>query len=72
MLTKSDLQSLRALIEELHKTFRNEVVKFKDEILKELVKIRQDYEVMKGYKDQLEDHEERLTKLENISTTTKI
>ena len=60
MLTKKDLQNIQVMMDEtfdrkfeekfeqIRLYFTNEVLQFKDEILTELVKLRTDYEIIKG------------------------
>lgn len=69
MLSKIDLIAIRNLIQESEKALKNEVVKFKDEILGRLDKIEQDLAIMNGYGDQLEDHETRIKNLEKSNLT---
>lgn len=47
------------------KTLNNTILKFKDEILGEIEKIREDYIMYTGLWDQVEDHEIRIEKVEN-------
>ena len=42
----------------------NKLVKFKDEILHEVVAMREELTITLGHRDMLEDHEIRITKLE--------
>jgi hypothetical protein len=43
---------------------RNDIVQFKDDILHEIVDLRDDITVATGYRDSLENHEQRITTLE--------
>ncbi len=63
MLTEKDVQTL---IKEMKNIFatKDEVVQFKDQILKEIKDLRDDVTVVVGYRDTIEDHEQRITKLE--------
>lgn len=45
---------------------REDIIKFKDEILHEIVALREDITVVRGYRDMIEDHDKRLGKLEEI------
>lgn len=72
MLTKSDIHQIRELFTELltqaftvvKKELKEEIVIFKNEILKEIQGLREEVAVVTGYKDQIEDHEERITSIE--------
>lgn len=55
---------LKHALEEFKNEFKNIVIGFKDEILKEIQNLRVDVTIVTGYKDQIEDHEDRITKLE--------
>lgn len=74
MLSKSDLQAIKALIDEsvitsansLRNELKNEIIKFKDEIMARLDKIDQELAITNGYGGRLEEHDERSTKLESI------
>lgn len=46
------------------KNLRNDIVQFKDDILSEIVKLREDMIVIAGYRPMLENHEERIERLE--------
>ena len=68
VFTQNDLVKLQTLIdnsqERLKVELRNDILQFKDDILTEIVKLREDVAVVTGYKDQIEDHETRLTTVE--------
>lgn len=49
--------------QEAQKT-RSDISTFKDEILGEIQNLRDDMEVTRGYGDRIEDHEERISTLE--------
>ena len=71
-LTKKDLQDIGKLITDitsvlnnaLGSRLKNDIYKFKDEILGEIQNLRDDIQVTKGYGDRIEDHEERISALE--------
>ncbi|MDO8609232.1 MAG: hypothetical protein Q7R95_01670 [bacterium] len=67
--TKEDLRATTNELIELIKAFRqelkNDIVNFKDSILTEIVKLREDIIVTVGYRDTIEDHENRIIKLES-------
>lgn len=73
MLTKSDLEKIRAVTSELifegNKSLKNElkeeIILFKDAILGEIKNLREEVTIVTGYKDQIEDHETRIEKLEH-------
>lgn len=56
--TKDDLKNTE-------KVLRNDIVQFKDDILHELVKIRDDLDIVTGYRGLIADNEERIEKLED-------
>ena len=72
MLIQKDLDE----IEELMDKKLDEKIKFlptkkefyqkMDELMKELRSIREEQAVITGYKDEIEDHETRITKLEEV------
>jgi len=79
-LTKNDLKLIRGVVHEVvdevvvekvtdivaenNQVIREEMIQFKDDILGEIVKLREDVVAASGYKDQIENHEERLVKVE--------
>lgn len=62
--TKEDLKQA---LEKTEKSLTNTVTEFKDAILHEIKGMREESTVVTGYKDQLEDHEERIDKLEHVA-----
>ena len=72
MITDIDVKKLKKIFvtkEELKQTEKrllNSLVEFKDSILKEIIDLRDDVRVVIGYRDMLEDHEQRLTKIEKV------
>lgn len=81
MISKKDITLIKELFDDSFQTgfsqvqdhFENKVSKFKDEIitkldkvLKELKTVREEQTVQSGYKDQLEDHDNRIHKLEQV------
>lgn len=69
MLTKSDLFKIKELLDNYStktdfKELREDIVKFKDEILDEIRDLREEVTVVTGYKDTIEDHENRIVSLE--------
>lgn len=73
MLTKSDLKAIKKVVNEstqnLDVKLANNTIKFKDEILKELENLRAEIIMMQGDKDQIEDHDQRIQKLEKTVYT---
>jgi predicted CopG family antitoxin len=59
MITDADIKNLK-------KEFatKDDLVSFKDVILHELQGIRTDMDILTGYKDEIEDHDVRITHLE--------
>ena len=43
---------------------KEDLINFKDDILSEIIKLREDIEVIIGYRDRIEDHDQRIEKLE--------
>ncbi|MEK7096966.1 MAG: hypothetical protein AAB859_01470 [Patescibacteria group bacterium] len=66
MLTKIDINKLKEVFvtKDEFKDLKNDIVTFKDEILHEIIKLRDDITVVIGYRDMIEDHEQRIIKLE--------
>lgn len=58
------VEYIRFTNEQTKKELREDIVQFKDEILHELIKIREDLAVVIGYREHIEDHEVRIIKLE--------
>lgn len=74
MLNKSDIKLISQLFSdefsekftEARKQLKEDLVNFKDEILTEVKKLSEDVTVVTGYKDQIEDHDIRINKLEEV------
>ncbi len=64
MLTKSDLKLIKELVDNSRIELKEDIVKFKDEILHEIISLRDEVTIVVGYRGMLEDHETRLDKLE--------
>lgn len=77
MLTKSDLKQIQNLLNRalkgfatkddlqgLKKELKNDIVQFKDDILHEIIELREANTITTGYRDLIEDHNERIEKLE--------
>lgn len=78
MLTQKDIDSIRKIIDGELETVRGQIKLLPtrdefftkmDEVVGELKTVREEQAVLSGYKDQLEDHEGRITKLEEVSPT---
>jgi|GEM_PF-1303477 len=64
--TKDELkEEIRGVREDLSNT----VLQFKDDILYEIKGIREEMTILTGYRDKIVDHEERIEKLEDQSTS---
>ena len=71
-LTKKDLQEIGKLItditsvlnEALESRLKNDIYKFKDEMVERLDRIEQELILTHGQSDRIEDHEERISALE--------
>lgn len=59
MITDVDMKKLERKF-----ATKNDLVDFKDSILNEIIKLREDIEVVIGYRDMIEDHNQRIEKLE--------
>jgi chromosome segregation ATPase len=51
----------------LRNELKSDAAIFKDEIVHDYVKVQEDFVVVNGWGDKIEDHEERITKLEDCS-----
>ena len=58
------VQDIVDLLKEVRLNLRGDILNFKDEILHEIVKLREDVTVTTGYRDTIENHEKRIFKLE--------
>jgi len=54
------------LIYSVRSELKGDLVNFKDSILSEIIKLREDITVVIGYSDRIEDHDKRIEKLETI------
>jgi len=50
---------------EMKKEIHNDILSFKDDIVHDYVKVQDDFVVVKGWSDKIEDHEERIVRLES-------
>jgi hypothetical protein len=70
MITQKDITKLEekfATKDDLRKTEKSiteAITTFKDEILHEIKNLREDVTIVTGYKDQIEDHDLRIEKIE--------
>ncbi len=66
--TKDDLSNATKELIDLINSFRselkNDIVDFKDSILNEIIKLREDVTIVIGYRNRIEDHDKRIEKLE--------
>lgn len=60
MATKHDVSSAK-------EDLKHDILKFKSDILGELQNIRDDMDLMSGYRDKLADHEERIERPEKVA-----
>jgi hypothetical protein len=72
MLTKRDFDRLREIfatkdeLYDLEKKLNNSILNFKDQILHEIVAMREELSVVIGYSHRLENHDQRIEKLEKV------
>ncbi|MBI3366837.1 hypothetical protein HY041_04395 [Candidatus Roizmanbacteria bacterium] len=72
MFTKQDFEQLKEIfatkedLNRLENKLNNNMLNFKDEILHEIVAFREEMAVVTGYSDRIEDHDQRIEKLEKI------
>lgn len=59
--------NLEQRLENVEKKFNDNLIKFKDEILGKMENMQTDITLLSSDKDELEDHEERIIKLETKS-----
>jgi len=64
MITQQDIKTIQSMIDTNHQSLKNDILQFKDEILTEIVHLRDDFAILTGYRDSLEDHEQRIDELE--------
>ena len=66
MITDADIQKLKRVFvtKDEFSNLKNDIVDFKDSILSEIIKLREDIEVVIGYRDMIENHDQRIEKLE--------
>lgn len=79
MLNKSDITQIRTVVREEVTTakenlvdkktftgFKDKILNLLDKVMGELKAIREEQTIITGYKDQIEDHETRIEKLEEV------
>ena len=74
MITESDIRKIKDSLSDTFATknelqmakndLKNDLVNFKDALLHEILAMRDELSVVLGYREQIEDHEHRLEKLE--------
>jgi len=66
MITDADVKKIEKKFEKRFATFatKDDIINFKDSILSEIIKLREDMTVVIGYSDRIEDHDQRIEKLE--------
>lgn len=62
--TDEKIEQVRTELKEDIRQVKDDIIQFKDDILHEIVDLRDDVTVVTGYRDMIEDHEERITKIE--------
>ena len=62
--TKNDLKRFATKDDLKNYATRDDLINFKDSILNEIIKLREDIEVVIGYRDMIENHDQRIEKLE--------
>jgi len=74
-LTNDDIEEVKKIVTEAivannkillkeFKILKDDVVQFKDEILHEIINLRDDNAVLTGYRGMIEDHDVRIVKIE--------
>lgn len=72
MLTQRDIKEIRTIVKEEvsgninHLPSKDEFYSKMDELMGEIKAMREEITVVTGYKDQIEDHEIRIGKLEDV------
>ena len=81
MLTKNDLKAIKQIVQETAATkddldklvsknvfdqFKDRILTLLDKVLGELKAIREEQTIITGYKDQIENHDTRIDKLEEV------
>ncbi len=68
MLTQHDIDTVEGMISKnsnsLKNELKNDILQFKDDILTEIIHLRDDFAVLTGYRDSIENHETRIDELE--------
>lgn len=64
-LTSDDVKKIvKDVIKEENVATKNDLISFKDLILKEILNLRDDVAIVTGYRDMIEDHDQRIEVLE--------
>ena len=68
MLSQKDLEEIKKLIkvEIKHLPTKDDFYNKMDELMKELKSIREEVTIVSSYKEQIENHETRISKLEDV------
>jgi len=64
--TKDDLKRFATKDDLKNYATRDDLINFKDSILSEIIKLREDIAVVIGYRDMIENHDQRIEKLETV------
>lgn len=71
MLTSQDKNVVRDIIKEEVRELKDDMLQFKDDILTEIIRLRDDIAVTTSYRDTIEDHEARIDELEKHVYSSK-
>lgn len=63
--TKEELSKMDMKLDGTFDLLRGDITSFKDQILHEIIKLREDITIVVGYRDMIEDHETRIGKIES-------
>ena len=77
MLTNTDYQKINTLLDSKHYasiedvlSFKDDLLSFKDSILGEIRSLREEITIVVGYRDQIEEHDIRISSLEKTRSAT--
>ena len=63
MITDADIKRMDMVFAKRFAT-KDDLINFKDSILSEIIRLREDMKVVIGYRDLIENHDRRIEKLE--------
>lgn len=70
MITNTDVKKLKEVfatkeeVKDVKTELKADILNFRDQILHEIIKLREDLTIVIGYRDMIEDHENRIGRLE--------